>query len=136
MNMPTRELSSSKILAAIADVEVPTTAYWRASMRAARKRLGLTQDQLGRLVDLRQPTVSDIESGVLLSSRQVPAISVALGISLPAIEVEDEYDEPWMDVGRTLRALRKPAFLRWLRMIEAEVAELEGREDSVKGGGD
>lgn len=47
-----------------------TDAAW---VRAARETLGLTQQQLADALHIRQPTVSQIESGVIGLSRRTRA---------------------------------------------------------------
>lgn len=105
--------------------EVPTTDYWRGVMRRSRKefrhddgRRGITQGDLAKLVGTSQPTISDIESGAQQQSRFVWPICVALGIPLPFLLIEDEWDERWMEVGRALRH-------RDMRFFEAQLRAME-----------
>jgi transcriptional regulator with XRE-family HTH domain len=105
-------------------VEMPTTRLWRQQMTAGRKALGLTQTELGERVGLSQPTISDIESGVMKGSRLIPAIARALFIPPPFLAVEDELDDRLMRAGRELRSRNNEVFLAQLQLLETLVKSI------------
>lgn len=92
-------------------------------MRAARKEQKVRQHELATLVGVKQATISQIESGVIGASVYVPAISLALGISIPHVEVIDSAEEQWIALGRLLRKLGDRRFAKILAMLEAFVEE-------------
>lgn len=102
--------------------EIPTTQYWRDLMQQTRLKRGIKQTDLAKTVGIKQAQISAIETGVLLQSRWVPAISAALGIPLPVILIEDEWDERWCELGRILRRLRPAYFQVQLEAFEALAA--------------
>jgi len=58
-------------------------------LRWARKRRGLSQDALARLVDLRQSTIGNLESGARHRARDQRKLADALGVN-----------ELWLETGR------------------------------------
>jgi len=113
----------SKIRAAISDTELPTTERWRELMRSKRRTLHVTQKELAQILGISQPTLSDIEKGVIGQSKMVPAICVALGIPSPHLEVQHPDDERWVEAGRRLRDHKESLFVQFLELIESQTED-------------
>lgn len=96
---------------------VSTTSDWRAEMKAARGRLGMTQVQLAQRVNVSQNIISKIEKGHVVSSAAVPLIAKVLKIELPRY-YEDKFEHRWADVGRRLRELNPGYFEQQLATLE------------------
>jgi len=94
-------------------------------MARRRKELGLGQVELANCVGTSQYTISAIETGEQGQSKFVSAISVALGIPLPHVMIEDEYDQRWIEVGRVLRHRSRKLFMKYLDLFETEAGENE-----------
>lgn len=97
--------------------EVPTDEDWRALMHRERKRQGHTQKTLAAAIGVKQPTISEIESGEVGGSKYVLAICAVLKIR-PPMMYEDQLERRWVEGGRELRARRSVAWMRMLEMME------------------
>lgn len=97
--------------------EVPTDEDWRALMKSARKARGYTQKTLAAAIGVKQPTISEIESGEVGGSKYVLAICDVLKIR-PPMMCGDQLERRWIEGGRALRSRRSNAWLRMLEMIE------------------
>lgn len=127
------QIETKRVRAAVAKFDMPTSIYWRGVMERARKARGISQEMLAKALDCSQPTVSDIESGKIGGSKYVPGICEALGIPLPIILTEDEFDERWADVGRLLRAKSMRRFKNYLANFEEEVGIEPSGDDQSQG---
>ena len=110
-----------RIRAAVAGHEVHTTKHWAGIMKRARETLGWSQGELGELVGTSQFTISEVENWKQKQSKYVPAICLAVGIPLPYLLIEDEFDERWIEVGRVMRRKKMNAFTFQLQAFEAEL---------------
>lgn len=57
-------------------------------IRAARKEAGMTQGELAAKVGIKQPTLSELESGDSAGSTYLPAIAAALGLNALWLQTE------------------------------------------------
>jgi transcriptional regulator with XRE-family HTH domain len=111
--------------------ELPTTDYWRGVMRRSRKAAGLTQGGLAAKVGVSQAVISDLETGAQSGSTVVLAVCKVLGITPPAVLVEDVDDERWLQVGRMLRRRSRGKYERWLTMLLAEMDDASDSDDKA-----
>jgi hypothetical protein len=68
---------------------------------------------------LSQPVISDIEKGIVEASEYVLAISKALGIPPPYLEIEDDDERRLLEAGRALRSKNREVFRAQLQVLEA-----------------
>jgi ribosome-binding protein aMBF1 (putative translation factor) len=107
--------------------EMPITDAWREEMKVRRAAKGWRQADLAREVGgITQVGISSIETGDVKSSRAVRRISRVLGMSLPVV-TDDDLQRRWVDAGTVLAHRAPNAFLRYLEMIEAFLADLPAR---------
>ncbi len=90
-----------------------TTSDLAALVRERRRELGLTQDALARLADLRRATVADLEAGRSRPSfDSALAVLAALGIGLdawtPNIVTAPRSRRAPVDLDEVLAEVRRP----------------------------
>jgi transcriptional regulator with XRE-family HTH domain len=116
------------------DPEVATNDEWREIMVAARKDLGMTQAQLATRIGAKQPQISEIESGDVVSSALILPICRVLKIAEPQHYV-DEDQKLWSQLGHLLRNKSMKKYRRYLALLESEIEEEEGTEEHPVDGG-
>jgi transcriptional regulator with XRE-family HTH domain len=77
----------------------------RDSLKRTRKKLGLTQHDVARIINVNQSVISRIETGEIeLSPRIRDGIEEAYGIQIPDEDMSDQYDHESRDV-RVIKSL-------------------------------
>jgi transcriptional regulator with XRE-family HTH domain len=85
-------------------------------LRDARNARGLTQKDLARKSGVSQATISDIERGRNESSKELPALAMALGVSVDAL-VTGRSDTAPLSLPATSSS--SPKLLRLIRSLES-----------------
>lgn len=98
--------------------EYPTTDYWRGLLKEAREARGMTQRELAAAVRMKQPILSQIESGAIRSSKHIGELSDYLGLPRPTPDMTDDLQRRWVALGSLLRS-------RDTKLLEAQIAALE-----------
>ena len=77
----------------------------RDSLKRTRKKLGLTQHDVARIINVNQSVISRIETGEIeLSPRIRDGIQEAYGIQIPDEDMSYQYDHESSDV-RVIKSL-------------------------------
>lgn len=69
------------------------------TIKRLRESKSLTQNDLARLAKVSQPTIADIESGKQQTSKKLPAIAKALGVTVA--EIDKDFFVEWGGVDQT-----------------------------------
>jgi DNA-binding XRE family transcriptional regulator len=107
--------------------DVATTEYWCGLMRAARKRLKITQKELARKIGVSQTTITNLETHFSKTSRWVHPVCEILQIPLPYALITDDWERRWIDAGRRYRSANDDAF-------KTEVEGIEKMADTLSRG--
>ena len=92
----------------------------RDSLKRTRKKLGLTQHDVARIINVNQSVISRIETGEIeLSPRIRDGIEEAYGIQIPDEDMSYQYDHESRDV-RVIKSLLEK-YAKTMAEIDTEI---------------
>jgi transcriptional regulator with XRE-family HTH domain len=110
--------------------ELAVNRQWREEVRRVRKEMGLSQDELGKMVDSDQTQISRLETGDIGSSTLVMPICRALGIDPPEHFLDDEA-RLWnrrFEIMRSSDSKAAQAMLAAFKEMADELAEVQAEQ--------